>query len=142
MCWSRKWSWVGGLGLDLSTVAAGGAARHLWRDAVGATAAAGLLRARAAQRPRLLRVQVLADGGRGRHHAGADRPRATAAVFPASRLVTAGLLFTGLAARAAGSWAQRVIRGEVDPSRIMDRSVSAEATESDKKSGKTGLKGP
>ena len=67
---------------------------------------------------------------------------ACSAVFPASRLVTAGLLFTGLAARAAGSWAQRVIRGEVDPSRIMDRSVSAEATESDKKSGKTGLKEP
>ena len=32
--------------------------------------------------------------------------------------------------------------GEVDPSRIMDRSVSAAATDSDKKSGKTGLKEP
>jgi len=67
---------------------------------------------------------------------------ACSAVFPASRLATAGLLFAGLATRAAASWAQRVIRGEVDPSRIMDRSVSAAATESDKKSGKTGLKEP
>ena len=67
---------------------------------------------------------------------------ACAAAFPASKAKTAALLFTGLATRAAASWAQRVIRGEVDPSRIMDRSVSAEATESDKKSGKTGLKEP
>ena len=67
---------------------------------------------------------------------------ACAAAFPASRVATAALLFTGLATRAAASWAQRVIRGEVDPSRIMDRSVSAAATESDKKSGKTGLKEP
>jgi hypothetical protein len=49
---------------------------------------------------------------------------------------------SGLATRAAASWAQRVIRGEVDPSRVMDRSVSAAATESDKKSGNTGLKEP
>ena len=62
--------------------------------------------------------------------------------FPASRVATAALLFTGLATRAAASWAQRVIRGEVDPSRVMDRSVSAAATESDKKSGNTGLKEP
>ncbi len=47
------------------------------------------------------------------------------------QLPTAALLFTGLATRAAASWAQRVIRGEVDPSRIMDRSVSAAATDSD-----------
>ena len=64
------------------------------------------------------------------------------AAFPASRVATAALLFTGLATRAAASWAQRVIRGEVDPSRVMDRSVSAAATESDKKSGNTGLKEP
>ena len=66
----------------------------------------------------------------------------SAAAFPASKAKTAALLFTGLATRAAASWAQRVIRGEVDPSRVMDRSVSAAATESDKKSGKTGLKEP
>ena len=67
---------------------------------------------------------------------------ACAAAFPASKAKTAALLCTGLATRAAASWAQRVIRGEVDPSRIMDRSVSAAATDSDKKSGKTGLKEP
>ena len=67
---------------------------------------------------------------------------ACAAAFPASKAKTAALLCTGLATRAAASWAQRVIRGEVDPSRVMDRSVSAAATESDKKSGNTGLKEP
>jgi len=50
---------------------------------------------------------------------------ACAAAFPSGAAATTALLATGLGLRAAAGWTKRVIRGELAPEHVADRSVAA-----------------